>query len=93
MNEKVKEFLDFLTTEKGASSHTTKNYGIDLREFINFFRERELEKITYLDVRSFLAFLKSRQYSKSSISRKLACIRSFFKYLADIAIPKATGAP
>ena len=82
MNEKVKEFLDFLTTEKGASSHTTKNYGIDLREFINFFRERELEKITYLDVRSFLAFLKSRQYSKSSISRKLACIRSFFKYLA-----------
>jgi integrase/recombinase XerC len=81
MNKRVEEFLDFLKTEKGASEHTTKNYGIDLREFVKFFEARDLTELTYLDIRSFLAFLKTREYSKSTISRKLACLRSFFKYL------------
>ncbi|MFH1208201.1 MAG: tyrosine recombinase XerC [Candidatus Omnitrophota bacterium] len=99
MNKRVEDFLNFLTTEKGASEHTTKNYGIDLREFMKFIAEKELQGLTYLDIRSFLAFLKTREYSKSSISRKLACLRSFFKYLvrenvlaqnpaAGIATPK-----
>ncbi len=99
MNKRVEEFLSFLTTEKGASEHTTKNYGIDLREFVKFNEGKELSGLTYLDIRSFLAFLKTREYSKSSISRKLACLRSFFKFLvrenilaqnptAGIATPK-----
>ena len=99
MNKRVEDFLNFLTTEKGASEHTTKNYGIDLREFMKFIEEKELPGLTYLDIRSFLAFLKTREYSKNSISRKLACLRSFFKYLvrenilaqnpaAGIATPK-----
>ncbi|MFH0985464.1 MAG: tyrosine recombinase XerC [Candidatus Omnitrophota bacterium] len=99
MNKQVEDFLNFLATEKGASVHTTKNYGIDLREFVKFMAEKELRSLSYLDIRSFLAFLKTREYSKSSISRKLACLRSFFKYLvreniltqnpaAGIATPK-----
>ncbi len=99
MNKRVEEFLNFLATEKGASEHTTKNYGIDLREFVKFIAEKEFQDLTYLDIRSFLAFMKTREYSKSSISRKLACLRSFFKYLvreniltqnpaAGIATPK-----
>ena len=99
MSTRVEEFLDFLKTEKGASEHTTKNYGIDLREFMKFLADRDLASLTYLDIRSFLAFLKTREYSKSTISRKLACLRSFFKYLvrenilsqnpaAGIATPK-----
>ncbi|HOW87185.1 MAG TPA: tyrosine recombinase XerC [Candidatus Omnitrophota bacterium] len=98
-DKRVEEFLGFLATEKGASEHTTKNYGIDLREFIKFLEEKDLKDLSYLDIRSFLAFLKTRNYSKSSISRKLACLRSFFKYLvrenilaqnpaAGIATPK-----
>jgi len=82
LNKPVEDFLNFLATEKGASEHTTKNYGIDLREFTKFIGEKELKDLTYLDIRSFLAHLKTGEYSKSSISRKLACLRSFFKYLA-----------
>ena len=98
-DQRVEDFLGFLTTEKGASIHTVKNYAIDLREFVKFLSEKDLAEITYLDIRSFLAFLKTREYSKSSIARKLACLRSFFKYLtrenvltqnpaAGIATPK-----
>ena len=92
MNKRVEEFLSFLTTEKGASEHTTKNYGIDLREFVKFIAEKEFQDLTYLDIRSFLAFLKTREYSKSSISRKLACLRSFFKYLVRENILKQNPA-
>lgn len=99
MEKPVSHFLNFLGTEKNASPHTVKNYGIDLREFFEFLKKKISAEITHLDIRAFLAFLKSRNYSKSSIARKLACTRSFFKYLvrenqlkvnpaAGIATPK-----
>lgn len=82
MKKNVVSFLNFLSAEKNASPHTVKNYRIDLREFSIFLKEKDSREVTYLDIRSFLAYLKGRAYSRSSISRKLACIRSFFKYLA-----------
>lgn len=77
----VDSFLSYLTGEKNASPHTIKNYRIDLREFTAFIKDKSLQDITYLEIRSFLAHLQTKEYSKSSISRKLACLRSFFKYL------------
>lgn len=99
MNRDVQDFLTFLSAEKNASPHTVKNYSIDLREFLAFLENKKWEEIQYLDIRSFLAALKNKSYSKNTISRKLACIRSFFKYLVrenrlkanpalDIATPK-----
>ncbi|MDD5217740.1 MAG: tyrosine recombinase XerC [Candidatus Omnitrophica bacterium] len=82
MNENIQDFLGFLKAEKNASIHTVKNYHIDLREFFESVGKKNLSDISHLDIRSFLAHLKSRSYSKSSISRKLACLRSFFKFLA-----------
>jgi len=82
MNPHADQFLQFLKTEKSASEHTIKNYSIDLREFFIFLKNKPSSQVDYLDIRGFLAHLKERDYSKSSISRRLACIRSFFKYLA-----------
>ena len=92
MDKRVQEFLDFLSTEKNASFHTIKNYRVDLREFYKFLDKKRLEDITYLDIRSFLAYLKQRSYSKSSISRKLACLRSFFKHCTRENILKTNPA-
>lgn len=89
MNSHVRKFLVFLESEKNASSHTVKNYGIDLREFEFFLKDKKIEEVDYVDIRSFLGALKDKNYSKSSISRKLACIRSFFKFLAREEIVKA----
>jgi integrase/recombinase XerC len=99
MEKPVKNFLQFLEAEKNASEHTIKNYAIDLREFGESLRGKAMQDVTYLDIRSFLAALKEKSYSKSTMARKLACIRSFFKYMlrenalkanpaADIATPK-----
>lgn len=81
MDQSVEHFLQFLTSEKNASIHTVKNYAVDLREFSEASQKKPLGQMTYLDIRAFLAVLKNKSYSKSSISRKLACIRSFFKFL------------
>lgn len=75
-------FLHHLRAEKNASAHTIKNYGVDLRDFFESVAKKKFKELTHLDIRAFLAHLKNRSYSKSSISRKLACLRSFFKYLA-----------
>lgn len=82
MENTVQAFLDFLRGEKNASAHTVKNYAIDLREFHLFLGKKAIREISHLDIRAFLAHLKNHTFSKSTISRKLACLRSYFKYLA-----------
>ena len=82
MKKQIDQFLAYLRAEKNASEHTVKNYAVDLRDFSNFLGEVEPDKIEYTHVRNFLAHLKERDFSQSSISRKLACLRSFFKYMA-----------
>lgn len=82
MDTFIQKFLKFLESEKNASPHTVKNYFVDLREFALGISGKKITEVDYVDIRGFLAHLKEKNYSKSSISRKLACIRSFFKYMA-----------
>jgi integrase/recombinase XerC len=82
MNIYVERFLTYLEIERNASEHTLINYRIDLKEFFDSVKDKLITTIDYIDIRRFLATLKEKEYSKSSISRKLACVRSFFKYLS-----------
>lgn len=82
MDPQVRQFFVYLEAGRGASPHTIRNYGTDLREFFAFLNGRKLAEADPLLIRSFLAHLKSRGHSKATLSRKLAALRSFFKYLA-----------
>src|SRR3989338_10088637 len=77
----VDRFLQFLEAEKNASPHTIKNYRSDLIEFFRFLGKASLNEINYLSIRRFLAYLKEKEFLRSTVSRKLACLKSFFKYL------------
>jgi integrase/recombinase XerC len=74
------QFLFFLKSEQNVSPHTLRSYTKDLDDFLTFADKRPKE-IDNLDIRSFLASLHHKKLKKSSISRKLATIRSFFKFL------------
>lgn len=80
MKKYIDRFIDFLKVEQGVSPHTMRAYTKDLKEFSEFLDE-EPKDIGYLDIRSYIASLHHRDLKKSSISRKLATIRSYFKYL------------
>jgi integrase/recombinase XerC len=80
LNKHLDHFIDFLKGEKGVSPHTVRAYSKDLSEFLSFI-DKKPKSIDNLDIRSFLAFLHHKKLKKTSIARKLATIRSFFKYL------------
>ncbi len=82
MDPQVRQFFVYLEAGRGASPHTIRNYGTDLREFFAFLGDKKLAEVDPLLVRSFLAHLKSRNHSRATLSRKLAVLRSFFKYLS-----------
>jgi len=77
-------FVAKLEHEKGFSEHTLRAYHKDLLQFDNFLKAEKrtsLESVNHLLLRRFLAVLRSKNYSKTTIARKLASIRSFFKFL------------
>lgn len=86
MEEAVRGFLRHLSLEKNASPHTVRAYGDDLGQFVAHARA-ELRRpvapgdVDHLLIRSFLAHLHSRGLKKASAARKLAGLRTFFRWL------------
>jgi integrase/recombinase XerC len=82
MLREIDSFLDHLRHEKNASLHTINNYQRDLLQLARYIHDRKLplKNINNVVLRGFLATLYEKKLKKSTISRKLASIRSFFQY-------------
>jgi len=82
MKRELSEFLDYLRYERNASAHTISGYKLDLGQFIDYIGERgsSLRKVDNVQIRGFMAQLHERKLKKSSSARKLAAIRSFFRF-------------
>ncbi|MCJ7605843.1 MAG: site-specific integrase, partial [Dehalococcoidales bacterium] len=77
-------YIAYLEAERNASVYTVRNYRNDLLEFFDFVNGKgiqSLKDVTRLTLRSFMARLMEDGKAKSSISRKLSAIRSFYRYL------------
>lgn len=81
MDRFLEKFLNYIEVEKNYSPHTISNYRRDLEDFLLFLDSPAPGNIGHLDIRRFLAELKARENSKKTAVRKLAAIRSFFKFL------------
>ena len=81
MQRHVDKFINYLNIEKNASKHTIINYKIDLRVFAAFLGDKDISTVDHLALRRFLAELRSKNYAKRTIARKLASLRSFFRFL------------
>ncbi|MFN4196521.1 MAG: tyrosine-type recombinase/integrase [Caldimicrobium sp.] len=79
----IEEFIQYLAKEKNYSEHTLRAYGIDLREFKNFLRERGLclENLSTSLVRQYFLYLKGTNLKASTLGRKISTLRSFLKFL------------
>ena len=82
----IDAFLRHLAKERNASPHTVRAYAKDLEQLAAHVREQlgregEPKDVDHLMVRSFLARLHRAGVKKVSASRKLAGIRTFFRYL------------
>ena len=76
----IDDFLEYLLVIKKHSDNTIINYRVDILEF-NEFMNNNLLNIKKDDVANYLKYLYDLGVSKSSISRKLSSLRSFYDYL------------
>lgn len=106
LRDGIEAFLEYLRTARGASEHTLDAYGRDLNQFYEFLTAEglagdppEVARVDRLAIRAFLGALHAREYQATTLGRKLAAIRSFFKFMRrekrievnpsdDIATPK-----
>jgi len=82
----IVNFLDHLRTERNSSNHTIRSYAADLDQFHHYLVETigEAADPTTLDakrVRGYSAWLSGRSYAPSTVARRLACLRSYYRYL------------
>jgi integrase/recombinase XerC len=80
----MEDFLSHLRDEKNASVHTLRNYRIDLTSFSAYFRasggDFDPAGVTAVELRAYLSSLYEKN-AKTSIARRLAALRSFYRYL------------
>lgn len=81
MQRYIDEFIDFLLAERGMSERTAHAYRRDLTEFQTATGASDPSHITSRDIRGHLSSLLQKGLSRATVSRRLACLRSFFRFL------------
>jgi len=85
MHSAVAQFLKFLSVERNASPLTVKSYREDLTSLTQYLTDAyghtpTPAELTPLDLRGYVSALHDAGYAKTSISRRLASLRTFFKF-------------
>ena len=87
MNQALAGYLRHLSLEKNSSELTVKSYREDLTQSINFLRGHTAlanlspKQVTTRHVRAFIAWLTEQNYSRATIARRIASLRSLYRYL------------
>ena len=77
----LEEFKSYIIVEKNFSKHTAKAYCSDILSFLVWMDETSCEDVNFSKVREYLHFIQKFNYKKTTIARKIASIRTFYKYL------------
>ena len=84
----VDKFMRYLAVERNSSEHTRTSYKTDIDQFIDFLNTSEssdskspdINSVSRLDIRLWLGELSDSGLARNTIARKVASLRSFFKY-------------
>ena len=91
MKNAIRAFILYLQLERGVSEETHRNYKSDLQQFLTHIQEQffqtetdpQPDSIHILHIRSYLKYLSDQGLKKTSLARKLACLKSFFRFLLE----------
>jgi len=91
MEDAIRAFVTYLDLEQGASPETIRGYQSDLRQFLSFLKTHDSGQPTLTSpqaiqpqtIRHYLAWLAGRNEKKSSQARKLAALRSLYRFLSQ----------
>jgi tyrosine recombinase XerC len=83
MDQAVRTYLEYLERERNYAANTITAYDGDLREFILMLRGEgvtQFDQVRKEHLRAFVGTLVDRGYRPSSVARKIAALRSFYKF-------------
>ncbi len=86
MEDKLQQFFAYLTVERGLAQNTIISYALDLKQFKSFCNRRQMEQAERIDrnsVLNYLLELKKTGRSPATISRHMAALKSFCRFLVD----------
>lgn len=89
MRELLDGFVFYLIGKQGRSKNTILSYKRDIADYIGFLEERGIKDIKKTDrttVLTYLLFLKKQGRASSTVSRRLAALRSFYSYAVDSGV-------
>ena len=81
MLELFDSFISYIKIEKNFSDNTVISYKKDLEQFTDFCKTDKIDEVQTITIREFVVELTKRKYSKASVERKIATLKSFFGYL------------
>jgi len=83
----IQAFQDYLRIERNMSLHTIESYTYDLNQCEQFLineLQTDFETVKFKDLRYWVVYLSKQHYSATSINRKIASVKSLFKFLIQI---------
>ena len=82
----ISRFLKQLWLEKGLSKNTIRSYEYDLKNLSTWLRSQKTQGLDLVDkkiILGYLSYLLEKGISSRSASRRLSCVKSFYKFLFD----------
>ena len=81
----IDAFIRYMTIEKNASELTEKSYAEDLKSLVEYYTDYvgnlpDPRDVDVAQLRQYVSYLHECQYSRRTIARRLACLRSFFRF-------------
>lgn len=85
MNEVSKRYLQefklYIEVEKNFSKHTVTAYSSDILSFLIWLNDRNIVDVNYAIIREYLLYIQQFNYSKTTTARKIASLRTFYRFL------------
>lgn len=85
MNENSKKYLQefklYIEVEKNFSKHTVMAYSSDILSFLVWLNDKDIEEVNYNLIKEYLFYIQQFNYSKTTTARKIASLRTFYRFL------------
>ena len=79
--EYLEDFKTYLEVERNFSEHTSRAYFSDILSFLVWLDSIPVEDVDFNKLREYIYFIQRFEYQKTTIARKIAALRTFYKYL------------
>ncbi len=77
----LEEFMVYLEVERNLSKHTLRAYTADIEHFLFWLKELEVSAVNTNTIRLYLSQIQVFNYSKTTVARKIAALRTFYRFL------------